>query len=252
MCIIAIKPANKPMFDDNVIETMFFNNPDGAGYMYYDDELGKVVGHKGFMDVKKFLKHIHSKNLYGTNVILHFRIGTSGLKDSLNCHPYPVFDKNKANFVTDVAMCHNGVLHDYIPARGSSSNDTQLFIKYALKGLSSGFLNNRDCRHLIEELIGPYNKLAFLDDKNKVTIIGKFIEDNGYVYSNDSYKRKKSVYSHKKSSSCSTIKPQNVCTNLAYDGPSYDYSTGSSWFDDDFQYDDVNDFWSWYDDKHKQ
>lgn len=251
MCIIAIKPKGKKMFDDDVIKTMFSNNPDGAGYMYYDDEIGKVVGYKGFMSVNKLIKHLHSKNLHDTNVILHFRIGTSGLKDGLNCHPYPIFDKNKLNFITDLAMCHNGVLRGYIPSSGKI-NDTQMFIKYVLNYLSSDFINNSDCRHLIEEIIGPYNKLAFLDDKNKVTIIGNFIEDNGYVYSNDSYKHKKSVYVHKKGNSYSGFKPQNVCTNLAYDGPAYNNSNISSWFDDDFQYDDVDDFWSWYDNKNNK
>lgn len=34
MCIIAVKPASKKMFDDSVIKQMFLQNRDGAGVMW--------------------------------------------------------------------------------------------------------------------------------------------------------------------------------------------------------------------------
>lgn len=256
MCIIAIKPKGMPMFDDETIKTMFYNNPDGAGFMYYDDEIGKVVGHKGFMTCSKLLKALSSLDLTDTNVIMHFRIGTSGLNNSLNCHPYPVFDSNMTKFITDIAMCHNGIMHAYTPVRGSKLNDTQLFIKYVLKNLSSDFINSNDCLLLIEEIIGSYNKLAFLDENNHVTTIGKFVKDSGYIYSNESYKvRKKGVYKTSKAAALPSYKPHEVCTystcsKPAYQG-GYNYDSYYDWHDDDFEYDEANDFWSWYDSEHK-
>ena len=89
MCIIAIKPKDVKMFDDFTIETMFENNPDGAGYMYYDSKTKDVVINKGFMTLGALLNSLHSKDLTHTNVVLHFRIGTSGYFNKMNCHPYP-------------------------------------------------------------------------------------------------------------------------------------------------------------------
>ena len=187
MCIIAIKPKNIEMFDKDVIETMFMNNPDGAGYMYYDSTSKKVVIKKGFMTCKALLKDLNSKDLKDTNVILHFRIGTSGYNDKMNCHPYPIYNKNALNCETDLAMAHNGILQGYIPPKTSDINDTQVFIKNVLSNLKKGFTSDADKLMLIEELIGT-NKLAFLDSKNKVTLIGNFIKDGNYIYSNNSYK----------------------------------------------------------------
>ena len=191
MCIIAIKPKGKKMFDENTIRTMFENNFDGAGFMYYDNNLHKVVIDKGYMTCESLINALKQHDFTNTNLILHFRIGTSGLRDKLNCHPYPIYAKNSLKCVCDIAMAHNGILKDYTPYRYVDVNDTQLFIEYALKPLSKGFINNKDIKHLIGEIIGNNNKLAFLDSDNKVTMINHFIEDNGYYYSNNSYKPKK-------------------------------------------------------------
>ena len=50
---------------------------------------------------------------------------------------------------------------------------------------------------LIEELIGT-SKLAFIDSTGCITLLGNFIEDGDYVYSNTSYKpREYPQYSYK-------------------------------------------------------
>lgn len=189
MCIIAIKPKGMKMFDKKTIDTMFINNPDGSGYMYYDSKSKKVVIKKGFMTSKALMKSLNEKDLTKTNVILHFRIGTSGYFDKMNCHPYPIYDTNKLECKTDIAMAHNGILQGYIPPKISDINDTQVFIQNVLRNLKKGFQYDTDKLMLIEELIGT-NKFAFLDSKNQITLIGNFIEDGGYIYSNTSYKPK--------------------------------------------------------------
>lgn len=184
MCIIAIKPRGKEMFPTDQIKTMFANNPDGAGYMFHDGK--KVVIRKGFMDVDTLLMSLSSQDFTDTNVVLHFRIGTSGKLDALNCHPYPIYETNKTYCKTDIALAHNGVLRDFTPSKKSVINDTQLFIQTMLRGLKKGFQNDDGILNLIEYIIDT-NKFAFLDADNKVTLIGDFIKDNGYVYSNKSY-----------------------------------------------------------------
>lgn len=197
MCIIAIKPKNVKMFNKKTIETMFINNPDGAGFMYYDSKLKKVIIKKGFMTLKELTSELDKHDFTKTNLILHFRIGTSGKNDKLNCHPYPIYQVNGLNVKTDLGMAHNGILYNYIPYKGCSINDTQLFIHEVLRKLDKEFLNDKDKTFLIQEIIGT-NKLAFLDKNNKVSLIGDFIEDNGYIYSNNSYKVKRVVKTTKK------------------------------------------------------
>ena len=46
------------MFPETTIRTMFTNNPDGAGIMYYDYLLQKVIYHKGFMKVEQLLDFV--------------------------------------------------------------------------------------------------------------------------------------------------------------------------------------------------
>lgn len=198
MCIIAIKPQGKKMFDDTTIKTMFINNPDGAGYMYYDRATKKVCIKKGFMTCTGLLDSLHSKDFTDTNLILHFRIGTSGLNDKLNCHPYPLYQINDTKCSCELAMAHNGILKEFTPPKDSKINDTQTFIKEVLNNLKKGFLFDSDKVMLIQKLIGT-NKLAFLTDKNQVLTMGNFITDDGYQFSNDSYHPRSLYYTPTKS-----------------------------------------------------
>lgn len=188
MCIIAVKPEGKELFPEKTIERMFAKNPDGAGFMFFNKETGKVEAHKGFFSCKKLINALNEvKDLKDTNAILHFRIGTSGKMDDLNCHPYPVYDENGTDFETDLAVAHNGVLREYTPAFGSEINDTQTFIRKVLRNLSPDFINDSEKLFLIKQILGT-NKLAFIDKDNHITMLGDFIEDSGYFYSNYSYK----------------------------------------------------------------
>ena len=188
MCIIAVKPRNQKLWSENTIREMFRRNPDGAGIMFLRKD-GKVHIHKGMMKVEDVIKYLYHFQpfLEKTDVALHFRIGTSGKKDQMATHPYPVWSNN--NSITkdvELAMMHNGILDSYGWRGNSEINDTQMFIKKTLRKLPHKFLKNKAIVELIEGSIGT-NKLCFLG-KDGFTLIGKFIEDNGYYYSNDTYK----------------------------------------------------------------
>ena len=186
MCIIAIKPEGKRMFSKKAIQTMFANNPDGAGFMYYDEEAHAVRYEKGFMTSKELMTRLRCFELTDTTVVLHFRIGTSGYLNRLNCHPFPVRQKNSESGLTDLAVAHNGVLKEYEPSATSKINDTQVFINTVLKKLRKGFEKDSDACMLIGELIGS-NKLAFLNNDGELHLIGDFVRDGDYLYSNYSY-----------------------------------------------------------------
>lgn len=193
MCIIAIKPQGAPMFPEKMIRTMFSRNGDGAGIMWTENNMVHIK--KGFMKVEDLLEFLNGRSDWeNIPAVAHFRIGTAGLNDQLNCHPYPVREKNQTECECELAMVHNGILHDFNPPRGSKINDTQVFLHTVIDRLPKTFLGNRGIRRLIEESIGS-SKLAFLDRKGKITTFGRFIEDEGYSFSNESYKSyEKSFY----------------------------------------------------------
>ena len=177
------------MFPDETIRMMFQNTPDGAGMMWYDFSQRKVVYRKGFMRVDQLLDFINSEDWTDRPAVMHFRIGTSGHKTKLCTHPYPVYDKNHVSGTTDLAVCHNGVLSNYFPGYNSAINDSLNFTQKVLSKLDPSFIHDADKLMLIEELIGT-SKLAFIDNTGDITLLGNFIEDGGYVYSNSSYKPK--------------------------------------------------------------
>jgi len=187
MCIIACKNSSLPFWSDETIKTMFDRNPDGAGLMFRKAD-GTVHIEKGFFDVKGLLAYVHKniKQLAKADVVMHFRIKTSGKKDALNCHPYPVWQNNLSTSVdVKLGMAHNGILDGYGWRGNEEINDTQVFINEIVKQLPHSFLRNKGIVSLIKKAIGT-NKLAFLDDEG-IHVIGDFIEDGGYLYSNSSY-----------------------------------------------------------------
>lgn len=194
MCIIAIKPKGRAMFKNSEIRTMFQNNPDGAGLCYAEN--GRVIIEKGFMTVNSLLHYLGEKNFYHHNVILHFRIGTSGKKDALNCHPFPVYSKNAVKTSCDMALAHNGVFRDYTPPLMSKENDTQVFLKQVVSTLDPSFVKDDDKMFLLGELAGS-SRLALMDKDGEYYLVGDFIESNGYLYSNWSFNPFKGYYAFK-------------------------------------------------------
>lgn len=192
MCIIAVKPSSKKMFDDAIIKQMFFRNRDGAGLMWTEDET--VHFKKGFMTVQEILDFVHSRNWDGVPVVLHFRIGTAGPNNGLNCHPYPIWQSNRLEGECDLCMAHNGILSSYTPEFGSKINDTQVFVNKVLSNLPEGFLESKGIRHLIRKAIGT-SRLCFLSKTGKITRFGNWVEDDGYFFSNESYKVPRKAYS---------------------------------------------------------
>ena len=177
------------MFNEEVIRTMFERNSDGAGIMYLTPN-GLVHIEKGFFSVEKMLAYINknAKQLAKTDVVLHFRIATSGKKNAVGCHPYPIWSKNVSDSCdVSLAMAHNGVL-DNCGWKGTDDvNDTENFIRETLRKLPHNFYKNKAIMDLISKSIA-HNKLAFLS-KDGITTVGDFIEDNGYLFSNTTYKK---------------------------------------------------------------
>lgn len=192
MCIIAAKAAGIPMPSRDTIKTMWEGNRDGAGLMYV--EKGQVRIEKGFMKYKDFTKVLDRLekrlDLTATPVVLHFRITTHGGTKPENCHPFPITDNvgalKKLTITTDLGVAHNGII-PIAPRKGIS--DTMEYIASQLAPLKKAmprFYENKWAMLLVKNAIE--SRMAFLTKEGKLYTIGDFVEDEGILYSNTSYK----------------------------------------------------------------
>ena len=178
MCIAIVKPQGTEISDE-YLENCFDNNSDGAGIAYAKH--GKLYIVKGIFDKKQFIQEVRkAEKVAQGSMLIHCRIGTSGLKDKNNCHPHIVND--------DLVLIHNGILDIEVPQK-SKVSDTVIFIETYLKELSKDFVKSEPIMHLIEKAIGDRNKFAFLNNKGEAFICNaKFgIVEGGIWYSNDTY-----------------------------------------------------------------
>lgn len=204
MCIIVAKDRKAKLPKKEYLENCFNNNSDGAGLMYVDK--GEVVIEKGFMTYKDFEKKYDSlckkyNNFKNKCLVMHFRIGTQGENDAHTCHPFPISSKHnklrKPYIRTDVGMVHNGIISDFTSSSRYSKihptdkllSDTQLFIRYCVssfKSLNRQFYKNKQVMNYLNSILDG-DKAVFLSNEDKLYTLGDFIEEEGILYSNDTY-----------------------------------------------------------------
>lgn len=211
MCIIAIKEAGVAMPDLKTLQTMWDNNPDGAGYMFPMD--GKVHIRKGFMefnDLKNDLDDLAKViNIKETPVIMHFRIGTHGVRrNPANTHPFPV-SANRNNlksleFDADIAFAHNGII-DSVDTDPEISDTMMYAVKVLTPMMASNreFYKNNHLLDVIDATIGT-SRMVFMDGAGYISKVGYWTKDDetGVIYSNTTYKP--SAWTYGKNYSCKT------------------------------------------------
>lgn len=195
MCIIAVKKANQPLPDAKIMERMFMNNSDGSGFCYSQN--GEVIIQKGYMSFEAFseaLNKVSEKiDTYATPMLFHFRIATHGGVNPALCHPFPT-SKNMNDLKcltasTSLGIVHNGII-DIKTRKGVSDTMTYITERLAKRyKWDKEFYKSRKQRKVIQNEIGS-SKMAFLDDKGDIYTVGDFIDDNGILYSNSSYKER--------------------------------------------------------------
>lgn len=197
MCIIMIKEKGFDLFDKEKLESAWDFNGDGGGFSRVIGN--KVVTEKGFMNFDTFydrLVEVYEKeNLKEKNLLVHLRIGTSGIKaNPQNTHPFPL-TKNfnmltSLDSVSDIAIAHNGILSAWESKdKNSIYSDTQYFIAnfiYPIYKTNKRFYEDRVLMNKINMELGA-SKLAFLTNEDKIITLGEYIVEDGYMYSNDSY-----------------------------------------------------------------
>lgn len=200
MCIIVAKKSGVNIPKKAILKNCFTNNPDGAGFMY--SLHNKTIIKKGYTDFETFYNDLMQAqkihNLYNKNVVLHFRIATSGGKTPAKTHPFILTNNEAALNSIDIqanapGIAHNGVLSQF--TYNKLLSDTQNYIKdflYNIYKVNKHFYNNKYINAIINQSLNT-SKLAIIDGAKLITY-GKFTEEDGILYSNDTYKQKYYTY----------------------------------------------------------
>lgn len=221
MCIICIKPQGTTItaLDWDRLKESFNSNPDGGGFMWTDGS--DVHIRKGFMNWIDFESAIYTYELhrYKGVIVFHTRIGTHGATTEGETHPFPITadeDRLRATVAsTKAGIVHNGILSTVPVPKNSALSDTQIYIRDYLALLDEGSIENEGVQMLMQS---SGSKFAILTPSTLYTI-GSFItEDNGWRFSN------------------STYKPAPVVTYGSYNGGIYHggypiYDSNRSWWD---------------------
>jgi hypothetical protein len=195
VCLALYKPR-KVKLHRHEMATAFANNPDGAGFAYYDPAEEKVIIVKGYFEFREFWDaYIEITDNQKYDVIMHFRWATHGTTNYDNCHPFAL---------KDGALIHNGIIdleetsYSKWPASAGrwaddgavSRSDTRIFCEDYIQNMGAKELEA--ARRLIEDKIG-WSKLVTIHDDGTVMIFNetKGSWKNGCWYSNDSYKAHK-------------------------------------------------------------
>lgn len=200
MCIIMIKPAGVKIPATKTIENCWYNNRDGAGFMYARE--GSVHIEKGFMTLKAFKAALErldkSIDVTNTPMVLHFRIATHGKTSPGNTHPFPITEKLPLLQMTKckapLALAHNGIINIEPSQKGISDTMEYIINQLApLYQLKRDFYKQVAGKKLIYNFIK--SKMVFLDSTGRIETIGDFITDkDGLLYSNSSYKARTIYY----------------------------------------------------------
>lgn len=145
-------------------------------------EEGKLQIVKGLMKFREFLHALRSVGQKGRKIVMHFRIRTRGAKNAHMTHPFSVGE--------NLGMCHNGtILH--LSKKDSEKSDSARLASLLVREFTdpAKLMKNEKARAVIEEYIGKYNKLVFMDSAGEVYILNESegVWDEGVWYSNSSF-----------------------------------------------------------------
>lgn len=175
MCI-AVMVTKGHVLTEEVVDRCWRRNPDGAGFAWANN--GKVEINKGYLKLDDFKDSYFTKAKDAdSNMLVHFRIGTSGLNNADNTHPFRI---------KDGAMIHNGVLfHPEGP-----KSDTHVLVNRLFNKLNR--VNILECSEQLAKAIGGGNKLAFLFDDGSYHMVnedsGNWDTDKSVWFSNSTWK----------------------------------------------------------------
>lgn len=175
MCVIIHKPAGKQISLET-LRQCFRKNSDGAGIAYYNDE-GMPVVEKGIMQADALLNRM-TQLPADLDMIIHFRIKTSGKATPAQTHPFLINkDVNQAKLgnptADDSLLFHNGIITGLGNVEISDTTELCSSILPYIPDLSA--------RIKLLKAVG--GKFALMDGGNIYTV-GLFHEVDGCFFSN--------------------------------------------------------------------
>jgi hypothetical protein len=194
MCIALYVPNGVKAPDEETLERCFNRNSDGSGFGWYNKKEKTWVVSKGFMTFKQFWEAFKAKKFKdSTDLVIHFRIGTSGRRVHPDCtHPFPVAD-NFEDMVAHEFKSKNIVLHNGIVGFGEgNASDTMVAIKQHADPLWP-YLNDEKVLKLLGGLLESDRSRWLLAKEDEVVLLGTWVEDNGISYSNEGFRPPKPI-----------------------------------------------------------
>lgn len=130
-------------------------NPDGFGYAIVAGS--EILVGKGLMYESVLLEFNELRREHPEGpALFHSRIGTHGLNDLDNCHPFYVAKDQRT------VLAHNGVLPAVVqPKKGDPRSDTRIAAEYWIPR-HMGRLSKVGVRRSVERWMGRFNKIVVL------------------------------------------------------------------------------------------
>ena len=174
MCyILALKPSHD--FTKIQLSNAYNNNKDNAGFAYVKEE--KVIIHRGYKSFENFYSAYSSIGIDCPRLIHFTNVNKEELKTRANCHPFEIIRDH-------LCMAQAGTVFGFNDTNDNS--EAKLLVKEVIKPLMLNktykYVCNSHIRWLLDEAVGPSNKMVFLDKDGMFTIInpqtGYFERDN--------------------------------------------------------------------------
>lgn len=197
MCIIAIKKKGVKFPKVETIKTMCDNNPDGFALVYHVDgqdvrQIRSLESKDIYKAYRKLLKHSPKH----VSFFMHARVKTHGTININNCHGWHSDE-------CSVYFAHNGILS---VKNRDDMTDSETFLRdiftpcFLIGGWSAA-------EKAINACIGT-SKFVFMNDDGEIKHYGNYIDDDGMLYSNSTYKEERwssnTYYSYKQ------VKPKDI------------------------------------------
>ena len=191
MCVICSSAAGVRQPTEAQLLRCFRSNPHGAGYMVARS--GRVEIYKGFMTWEEFIRAVRYEQFTPDDpVVYHFRISTQAGVGPEMTHPFPLTSHIETCKMLDVScpvgVAHNGVIRLTSDPTDREYSDTAHYIAEFLHLLvrAPEDLKNPAVLDAIRRTTG--SKWAILDGSGFIATVGDFIEEDGLLFSNGSYR----------------------------------------------------------------
>lgn len=191
MCIICASPAGIRQPDEATLRRMFYNNSHGAGYMCARD--GKVEISKGFMNWEDFIHAVNYEKFdESIPVVYHFRISTQAGVNPAMTQPFPLTSDitlcREVDLTCGAGIAHNGIIRLTSNWNEKLYSDTAHFIAefmcYLIRNVDD--LKNPKIHDAIERMTD--SKWALMDCDGTIATVGHFIDEDGLLFSNATYR----------------------------------------------------------------